>query len=141
MELVVDANILFAALIKDSTTRRILLLRTPFPLTLYTTPFIMDEFLKYQSYLARKAGAGKGELMEILVELFTTANINIISENELKPYLSKALKISPDRNDVQYFAAALAKNCAIWSNERKLKKQSEIQVVNTADLLSVLGEN
>lgn len=139
MELVVDANVIFAALIKNSTTRKLLLLRTPSLLTLYTTPFILEEVFKYLGYLAGKTGTEKSELLEMLMELFLSAEINIIPENQLRPYMKEALKVSPDKNDAQYFAIAMSRNCPIWSNDKRLKRQSKIKVINTADLLLILG--
>ena len=139
MELVVDANVIFAALIKNSTTRKLLLLRTPSPFTLYTTPFILEEVFKYLSYLAEKTETEESELLEMLMELFISADINIIPENQLRPYMKEALKVSPDKNDAQYFAIAMSMNCPIWSNDKRLKGQSRIKVINTAELLLILG--
>ncbi len=54
MDLVLDANILFAAFMRDSTTRKILLTKTPTPLKLYALSFLIDEVYKYKDLLANK---------------------------------------------------------------------------------------
>lgn len=139
MELVVDANILFAALIKDGLTKQILLLRTPFPLTLFTTPFIIDETFKHVGYLASKTKSTESEILTAFVELIFTAKIAIIPEDEIRPYFAQALELSPDKYDMQYFAVALFKKCPIWSNDSRLAKQSKVKVVNTKEILAILG--
>ncbi|MHA2473510.1 MAG: PIN domain-containing protein, partial [Promethearchaeota archaeon] len=48
MDLVVDANILFAALIKDNITSELLLKRE---FHLFAPEFIFEEFEKYRDYL------------------------------------------------------------------------------------------
>jgi len=45
----------------------------------------------------------------------------IISKNEVKTFIKKAEQISPDPDDVLYFATALKLNCGIWSNDKELK--------------------
>ena len=58
--------------------------------------------------------------------------------SEYKEFKDKADSISPDPNDTQYFALALKLNCPIWSNDKKLKEQSEIKVLNTSELIELL---
>ena len=52
MDLVVDANILFAALIKENITSELLLKRE---FHLFAPEFIFDEFKKYRDYLKNKS--------------------------------------------------------------------------------------
>lgn len=40
--------------------------------------------------------------------------------------------------DSEYFALALKLNCAIWSNDKRLKQQDKIKVYSTEDLVKVL---
>lgn len=61
--------------------------------------------------------------------------IILIPPNEIKPYLPKAEKISPDPKDTIYFALALKMNCAIWSNDKKLKEQGHVRILSTAELI------
>ncbi len=51
---------------------------------------------------------------------------------------SKAEKLAPHSKDSPYFALALYLNCGIWSRERDFKKQDEIKVFNTKDLINNL---
>src|SRR5271156_4463706 len=125
MDLVVDANILFAAFIKNSTTREILLTKTPMPLKLYTTPFILEETYKYRKLLAKKTLLDENEVMELVLELISASNIEIIKEGELSKFKDEAEKVSPRKNDAPYFAVALYKGCKIWSNDKPIKRQQD----------------
>lgn|SRR5271157_4510286 len=138
MDLVIDANILFAAFMKNSTTRRILLTKTPSPLKLYTTPLILEEAYKYRKLLAEKASFGENEIMRLMLELISAANIEILNEEELEPFKEQAVKVSPRRNDAPYFAVALCKKCGLWSNDKPLKGQNSLLVITTTELLAVL---
>ncbi|MBS3095717.1 hypothetical protein J4231_03480, partial [Candidatus Woesearchaeota archaeon] len=44
-------------------------------------------------------------------------------------------KISPDPNDLDFFALALKLDLPIWSNDNLLKKQNTLNVFSTLDLL------
>ena len=63
MDLVIDSNILFAALLKDSGTSDIL-----FTHTLYAPEFIFEEFRKYKEYLegkTKRTTEGFNELFDL----------------------------------------------------------------------------
>ena len=62
MDLVVDANILFAALIKDGITAKLLFLDD---LHLYAPEFLLDEFNKHRNYLLNKTHRTKEDFNEI----------------------------------------------------------------------------
>jgi predicted nucleic acid-binding protein len=65
--------------------------------------------------------------------------INIIPKEEFTDYLIPAEKICPDKDDVQYFALALKLTCAIWSNDKILKKnQDSVKIYSTSDLNTLI---
>lgn len=138
MDLVIDANILFAAFMKDSTTRKLLLTKTPAPLRLYTTPVLMEEVYKYRKLLARKASIAENEVMDLMLELVSASNIEIVEEKELNTFRDQAEKVSPRKNDAPYFAVALYKKCGLWSNDKPLKRQNSVVVITTKELLEIL---
>ncbi|MDE1834488.1 MAG: PIN domain-containing protein [Candidatus Micrarchaeota archaeon] len=140
MDLVIDANVLFAAFIKNSTTREILLTKTPMPLRLYTTPFILEETYKYRKLLAKKTLLDENEIMELVLELISASNIEIVKEKELDKFKDEAEKVSPRENDAPYFAVALYKNCKIWSNDKPIKRyQDKVDILTTKELLDLLA--
>lgn len=132
MDLIVDANILFSALIKNGLTVEILFDDN---LKLHAPEFILTEFIKHEKLILEKTKRTKesfNEIWEILYEI-----IDIIPESEYINFIKEAEKISPDFNDSPYFALALKLDCAIWSNDKELKKQDLINVYSTEELISL----
>ena len=129
MNLVVDANVLFSALIKEGVTSNLL---TKSNLILYSTEFIFQEFKKHKAEILNKSKRDKEDFERFLS--IVEKRLLLISTEDLVNFLEQAQKISPDENDVIYFALALKLGCPIWSNDKKLKEQGEIQVYATHDL-------
>jgi predicted nucleic acid-binding protein len=129
MELVVDANILFAALIKDSYTSELMFNDN---LKLYAPDFLVTEFMKYEDLILRKTGRSRESFIEIMHCL--NAVITTIPEEEILPFFEQAKSISPDENDIMYFALALKLKCGIWSNDNRLKHQNLVKIYSTQDV-------
>ncbi len=53
--------------------------------------------------------------------------ITLIPLEELVMYIEEAEEITPDPNDMVYFALALRLRGAIWSNDKKLKQQKSLR--------------
>jgi len=131
LRLVVDANILFAALIKESLTAELIISDN---LILFAPEFLFDEFAKYEQYLREKTKRSNIEFAQYLNIL--NEKIKIIPHKVIMPFIKKAEIISPDPNDLVYLACALATNSKIWSNDKKLKEeQEEIEVITTEELV------
>jgi predicted nucleic acid-binding protein len=60
--------------------------------------------------------------------------------DDFKKFWSTAEEISPDPDDVVYFAVALAHRCPIWTNDRALKNQRKVKILSTRDLAELLGK-
>jgi predicted nucleic acid-binding protein len=133
MILIVDANILFSVLIKNSLTTEMIFNET---LELYTCEFIIDEFFKYEDNILKKTHRSKNEFIEIMHQLKSV--ITIIPKEEYSNYFNEAKLISPDPNDVIYFALALKMKAGIWSNDKKLKEQNSIKVYSTSELFNLI---
>ena len=98
MELVVDATVLFAAIIGKGKTNDL----------------FFEEF----------------EILKRRVEIFPIYKF----PDEVQ---SKAEKLAPHRKDAPYFALALHLGCAVWSREKAFKKQAEIRVYSTSELVDI----
>lgn len=130
MQLVIDANILFSALIKNSRTRKILFDEN---IELFAPEFILVEFEKYKSVILKKTKKSEKEF-EQLKEIFKEL-IELIPFEDYEFKLNTAKQISPDLKDCDYFAIALIRRCPLWSNDKLLKEQKIIQVFSTEDLV------
>ncbi|MFH0737110.1 MAG: PIN domain-containing protein [Candidatus Micrarchaeota archaeon] len=130
MQLVVDANILFAALIKDSATLELLL--NPFD-TFFAPEFILEEFYEHKKEILEKTKRSEAEFESIFRDL--SELISIIPKEDYADMLEMAGWLAPDPDDVPYLALALKLDVPIWSNDKKLKEQDRIRIYSTKDLL------
>ena len=129
MELVVDANILFSALIKNDYTYKKLFEQK---LTLYTPQEVFTEFKKHEKELLKKTTRTTTEFYKALNIL--EKRLVVVPTQELIPYVEQAENITPDPDDMIYFALALRIGCSIWSNDKALKKQTYVHIYHTHEL-------
>jgi predicted nucleic acid-binding protein len=127
--LVVDANILFSALIKKSFTADFIFNDK---LDLYSPAFVIGEYMKYEKIITKKTNRTKAEFIQIMHSLKEI--IKIIPKERYEMLLKEADKISPDKSDVMYFALALFLKGGIWSNDKRLKKQNIVTVYSTDEI-------
>ena len=132
MDLVIDANVLFSALIKDSFAYNLLFSDT---FHIFTPEYIFTELEKHKDEILEKTERTTEEFFR-LVEILKR-RIVIVPLEELVPYVEEAEKLTPDPDDMAYFALALKLNCAIWSNDKKLKDQNKIKIYNTHELSKI----
>lgn len=133
MQLIIDANILFSLLIKEGKAVEVF-----FNLDnkVYAPEFIIEEFEKHKQEILKKTNRTNDDFNNILNIIKNI--ICLVPKIEFEEYIEEACKISPDPNDIMYFALALKLNYPIWSNDKKLKDQSIIKVYSTHELLNVI---
>jgi len=131
MKLVVDANVLFSALIKDSMTRKLFFEER---LEIYAPEYLFEEFEEHKMEIMQKAHRGESEFWEVVDIL--KSRMSVVTVSEFEKFMEKALKVSPDKDDAIYFAAALAIGGAIWSNDRRLKGQKAVKVWSTEEIVA-----
>lgn len=129
MELVVDANILFSALIRDGHTAELLLSKN---LALYAPEYLLEEMDRYRAFLLEKTHRSAEDFdgfLEVLGRL-----VHFIPKEDLKEWADEAKRLSPDPDDIPYFALALKLGCGIWSNDARLKQQDTVPIISTKEL-------
>jgi len=134
MEVVIDADIFVAALLKKGATRKLLLNDE---LVLYAPEYVIEELYDHLQEFETKSHLSRISLEELVKVLIIESKMNIIPKDELRPFIKKADEITPDPDDVMYFAAALKQNIGIWSNDKEMKKQKVINVYSTNDLVKL----
>lgn len=132
MDLIVDANVLFAGLIKESMSFYLLFSDR---LHLFTPEYIFTEFEKHKEEIIEKTERSTEEFFRLLEIL--KRRITFIPLEELTPYVKEAERITPDPKDMVYFALALKLKCAIWSNDKKLKEQDTVKVYSTEEVMEL----
>ena len=128
MQLVMDANVLFSALLKAGMTRRLLFDRR---LSLYAPRFLLEEFRKNAGRLQKRSRLPKKEFVELNRMLLS--RIHWVPDPEINPFLPAARHLCSDAKDVPYLACALAVGADLWSRDRDLR-QPRVKVWETAEL-------
>ena len=132
MKIILDTNILLAALIRDSITRHLII---SLNVSFYYPEKSLDEIIRNKQEVLEKAEIPEEVFNTTLATLFR--HINLVKENELEQYLKKADSIigHVHKNDVVFIAAALSQDAIIWSNDQHFQKQKDIFVVTTEDII------
>lgn len=139
MIIIIDVNVFLSALIKDSTTREILLT--------YEQEFCFPErslqkIRKYKSLIQEKSGLSDLDFLKLFHSLLKF--IRIIPDEELLDHWEEAMKIMThiDEEDVTFIAAALSQNNAvIWSDDKHFEKQDKVITLKTKDWVNLFEKN
>lgn len=135
MRFVVDANVLFSFFREGSGTRRLILNFES--LELLTPGFCIDELNKYKGLICKRANLSNKGFKDTLRDLGIF--VKVLSLNEYAEFTGESKEISPDPDDVDFFALALKLNCPLWSEDKELRRQSRVKVLSTKELLKLLG--
>lgn len=137
MKLILDTNVFFSGIMKDSITRKILL----YPdYEFYIPDFFLIELKKYEEYLINKTWLEKLKFKQLLKDILE--NIYLVPINEYSDKLIKAKEIigNIDKKDIPFIAVALSfKNNGIWTDDKHFKEQFEIKIYSTKELIVELG--
>ena len=138
MKLIIDTNILISSLLKDSTTREILLNES---LNFYLPEIVLSEVNKYLPYIIQKSELSEEEIKKLLNTILE--NLILVPIEEYEKKMNEGMKIigNIDEKDTQFIALALSiENDGIWSNDKYFEKQKKIKVFKTIDTLNLLEE-
>jgi len=135
MKIVLDANILMSALIKDSFTREFIVKSDHL---FFVPETVFKTLLKYKQLVLKKTNADSGNLDSLIKELFRY--IKILDLKGFENELNRAEDVMGDIDveDAVFVACALSiPDSVIWSNDKHLKKQSLVQVYTTKEILRI----
>ena len=133
MKLVIDTNRIMAGLLKESTSREIILDNR---FIFYAPDYIETELFKHREYLMKKAKiteSGFDTLLHTLLE-----QITLVPFEDFEQEYSRAIRImeSIDENDAPFLAVGLAlKLEGIWTEDRHFLRQDLIRIFHTGDLV------
>ncbi len=131
MKLILDSNIIFSALIKNSRTRDIILSDL---FELYAPEYIFKEITKHKELLLKKSKLNGGDFEALL--LLLQKHIHLVTKEKYYEKMAIAEDIlgNIDITDSPFLALALALNCSIWSNDGHFRQQDKVVVYTTKDL-------
>ena len=136
MRLVIDTNRIMAGLLKDSTSRRIILHRS---FEFFAPDYIGTELFKHRPYLVKKAKIPEQDfdlLMHTLLD-----NIVLVPFEDFESEYQHSIDIMKpvDENDAPFLAVGIALGIGhIWTEDRHFQKQDLLQVCTTRDLIGFI---
>lgn len=135
MQLVVDVNPVFSALVTKGNSSKVFELNRK----LKRFEFVMPEFLfleigRRMDRLLSKSGLTKEEISEAFSII--KQNITPVPFSDFSDKLPEAMKLN--FKDSQYLALALKLDCPIFSGDKDLKKQGKVKVFSPRELLEKL---
>jgi predicted nucleic acid-binding protein len=133
MKLVIDTNRIMAGLLRNSTSRKIILHDS---FSFYAPDFIETELNKHRLYLVKKAKIPEDDfdlLMQILLD-----NVELVPFEDFVDGYDRAMEIMKpvDENDAPFLAVGLALGIeGIWTEDRHFLRQDILKVYSTGDLI------
>src|SRR3989338_9233246 len=128
--LVIDANILFAALLCEGKTAEIIF--TP-GVHLFAPHYLLAELKEHLEELARKSKRSMESTIQLIEAL--RLSVSLVPESTWKQFLQFVKGLGMDNQDLPYLALASILHCPVWSNDKLLKKQHLVRVYSTKELL------
>ena len=137
MKLAVDSNRVIAALVKDSTTRKILFDKN---FEFVTPDCTITEIQEHKEELNAKTNLSDAEFDILLALIFE--NITIILKSDYGDYLDECKSDISDADDIPVLAVAIATKAeAIWAHDPHFKEQKKVKVFTNIDLLKISSKN
>ncbi|MFH0859857.1 MAG: PIN domain-containing protein [Candidatus Altiarchaeota archaeon] len=134
--LVLDANVFFSALVKDSFTRKLIL---ELPLYFYTPDVLIAEITANLDIISQKNKLTSAENRQILHKLMEY--VTLVEYGQYESWLKKAHRIMKDVDpaDTPYLALAMSfQNDGIWSDDKHFQKQETVKVWKTKDIIELI---
>jgi len=137
MDLIVDTNSILAALIKDSTARKIVF-KSRFKF--YAPEIIIKEIFSHIELISSKTGFEEFEVRTLAH--FITSYFTAVPLSKYEDLIPQAQNLISHPNDFQFIALALAiPNDGIWTADKHFEEQNKIKIWKTGDLLKLLPQS
>jgi len=132
-KMVVDTNAVAAALVREGTSRQILLLSG---ISFFAPDFLREELEEHKAVFIAKSGLSEEDFEKVMNVVL--ANIVQIPASSYLAFKRKALELTPDHDDWPFLALALCLSCPIWSNDKGMRGQKEVEIHSTGELVELL---
>jgi predicted nucleic acid-binding protein len=133
---IIDANVLFGALLRDGTTRHLLLYGG---LDLHTPSTIWAELERNRPYLVNKSRVTEAAFDLLIGALRDRiGDLPLAHIRERMPEAEAGLGRG-GRLDAPYVAAALGVLATLWKQEKTLRAKGTVPVVSTEEVVAALG--
>jgi predicted nucleic acid-binding protein len=102
---------------------------------LHAPAFALEE-IEHIKPIVMKRFSISAENFNMLLRLLKSV-IKFYPDGEYRDMLDRAMELSPDPEDADFFALALKLKCPLWSEDRLLKSQTAVEIYSTSELAKV----
>lgn len=142
MRVIVDANIVFSAILNTNSKIADLLLNSKGSFTFFAPDFLQTELRKYYSKISKISKLSVGEI-ERIENKVTKAIVfmSVIHIPESKWIIAENMVLDIDGKDTPYVAFSLFYKCKIWSGDKVLRtglgKKGYKNIISTEELFEI----
>jgi predicted nucleic acid-binding protein len=132
MKIIIDSNILISALIKDSTTRAIIVKSG---WAFYYPEISFHEIRKYKELVLTKSGMTEQEYRKLVTVLLQY--IQLLPLEAFQEHIPAAANelAHVDPGDVVFLAAAVSVGGVVWSDDAHFDRQHLVKNLKTGDVV------
>ncbi len=136
MKVIIDTNVLIAALLKENIVRKILLSNN---ITFLLPEYALEEIEEHKEELLRKS-----KLSEIDFKILLDAilkKVLIVHHEATKNKIREAIEIMKDIDvdDAPFIATALAvENDGLWSFDDDVKRQKRVKIFSAGEIIRLI---
>ena len=136
MNIILDANVLIGALIRNSHIRRLIILSN---IPLLYPEIMLHEIRKYKDLILKKSSMDAESYDKLLTKLLSY--ITLVPTEQLADHLPEAKEVMNDIDikDAPFIAAVLAyEDSVIWSDDAHFKMQKRITAYTTIEIMNII---
>lgn len=135
MKLIVDANILIAALLKNAITRELLIREN---IDFFAPEHLLHELkhLLKNPKIRKRFKINNADLNELTSAILS--RIKFVPEKLFLNFIKHSISLVTHPEDAPYIGLSLALKSPLWSNDYALKEQSAVKVYTTSELIKLL---
>lgn len=138
MRIIIDANIIISAMIRDNHVRKLLFSKKRC-IELYSPDFVLEEVKKYGNTICERSGISSEDFFTLLSVIFSI--VKCIKKEEYTTFMSKASEImNDDTKDIPYVACSLALGAdGIWTGDKHFSGKS-IRKFSTEEITKIIED-
>ena len=132
LSFVVDTNVLFTFFWRHSTTRKIF---TELQIRLFAPQYALEEIRRYAEEIQNKTKITKNEFEVFYQEILKRVRFFPIEFYQDSVFETKNIA---DQKDIDFVALSFKLGVPLWTNDKELKQEKIIKVLNTQEVISLL---
>ncbi len=140
MNLVVDTNIVFSAILNTNSLIASILTEYSELLTFYSPAFLLSELDHHRSKLSKILQINDQAVLEL--QHLVVQNVHFVDESQISQWNwleAQRITTNVDADDIAFVALSLELKCPLWTGDKQLhRKIANIDIFSTKQLVAYL---